>query len=309
MELYKTSVKGTDPFIHINNPLAGTDPTGYLPCKDGIKDDCNPKPKKKERRRKRASAGVWGVIQVYNGDDRKVRTYSSSSDNDTSSINNQSKNINEENFTHSYWNNETLNRNGIFLGDNKYSFGEAMFAMSALSHLVSISEHSLATPYISWLGKNGKWNRGGWGGNKYAGSRTAAIRAGNYVNATQELFDSASRKLFILGVAFSAVDTVRSLQDPNESTLKVFSKSSLDVAAGYVGTFGGGYGALIAGGYFTVDFAGQEIGGALGTGAAATVYHSRRFFKELNRLNQTIEKYKPPAGLFFGCHPSIIEEC
>ncbi len=66
-----TSTQSLNPYTYIfNNPLSGRDPSGYIPCKGGVKDECgSPAPKKenkKERRKGRGLSGDWRTVYQRN---------------------------------------------------------------------------------------------------------------------------------------------------------------------------------------------------------------------------------------------------
>ncbi|VAW42555.1 YD repeat protein, partial [hydrothermal vent metagenome] len=63
-----TSTQSMNPYTYIfNNPLSGTDPTGYYACKPGRAgcDEPKPKPKKKRNRKKPGSGKGFGWVTVY----------------------------------------------------------------------------------------------------------------------------------------------------------------------------------------------------------------------------------------------------
>ena len=91
-----------------------------------------------------------------------------------------------------------------------------------------------------WKGKNGKWYEGfsGKGPNQFTGSRSIPINSGR-------MFNLASRGTFIVGTGITAVQVWRGDVSPG--------KGALDATMGAVGTFGGPYGAGVAGTYFIID--------------------------------------------------------
>ena len=95
----------------------------------------------------------------------------------------------------------------------------------------------------SWRGINGEWYTFTRGANQYTGPRSTAVANYNELNGL-------GQKIFLLSTLISAYQGTNALFNGDIGTAK---KSALDISMGYVGTYGGPWGAGASGLYYLID--------------------------------------------------------
>ena len=97
-------------------------------------------------------------------------------------------------------------------------------------------------PGDQWLGNNGKYYNKSWGGNKWTGSRSGALKIANAAKL-------AGRATFVTGAAMSTYEGVHHLESGNYAGV---AKSGLDIGMGRVAALGP-IGLTVSGFYFIID--------------------------------------------------------
>ena len=131
-------------------------------------------------------------------------------------------------------------------------FDRTGMALGAGGSLFGGMQNATVRPDGSWLGKNGRYYRAGWGGNQHTGGRSGAIR-------TAGLYQNAARGVAVVSVGFTVVDVVssRQINASHALNLGVTAVSGIPV-----------FGWMVGGAYFLTDLTvrgitGTSIGGHL----------------------------------------------
>ena len=111
--------------------------------------------------------------------------------------------------------------------------GSGLFSSAALLNFLS-------NDGLQWKGKNGKWNRIGWGGNGSTGARSEIIRRANKIKA-------AGQGFFVLGTSLSLYEGANAFSNGNAFGVL---KSGVDIGWGTAASFGGGVGLAGGGAYY-----------------------------------------------------------